>query len=353
MGQIASFNGLRFFTALIIVLLHIGTHFQINYPFRCGYLAVELFFILSGFLLAKTYDKLTRDSVAENNLQLCKIYFFRRFMRFWPEYLFAMLLSFACLSIFSSIKIRPFFLNVFMLSGWGGIEYFLTGGWFIPVVLWCGCFLFSLLVFGKDKAKVFILPIIALLCLFCMINQPQLNIWKQLIASTYLSGGTIRGLLAITVGIYTYWGCRELEKYKEIWRPKFVTISLFVGELVCVIGLVHILVFQKKYNVNLFNVYFYASFLIGLLYFRREKLLKFLSWKIWVPLATVSYSWYLVHGAVIILMKKYYLPWIKTYVLAGSVSAVCLSLLLAIFCYSGARFLVKYIKKFALKNPPA
>ena len=44
--------------AIIIVLLHIGTFLVRNYPFRSGYLAVDVFFILSGFLLAKTYDKL-------------------------------------------------------------------------------------------------------------------------------------------------------------------------------------------------------------------------------------------------------------------------------------------------------
>ena len=124
-------------------------------------------------------------------------------------------------------------------------------------------------------------------------------------------------------------------------------ICLFIAEAISVIGLGYIFFFQKKYSVSLFNVYFYASFIIGLLYFQKEKLLKFLSWKIWIPFGKVSYSLYITHSIVRNIIKTHYLPQINAHVISGSVLIVLLSIALAFLNYYAAKYFIKFLKKIA------
>lgn len=355
MKQIKSFNGLKFFTALIIVLLHTGDfrNFHIkDYPFRCGYLAVELFFILAGFLLARTYEKMSFSPVARTNTstKLCKTYFFHRFNRLWPEYLLATVMFLSLSNTFFHVKIQPFFLNMVMMAGWGGVHVIYFVLWFVPVLFWCGCFLFNLLALEKEKSKNIIFPLIAVFCLFCLVDTKD-HLPDILRPSFgYLSVGTIRGLLGLIIGIYTYWGCQALKSSKINWRPRFVTIALFIGEVISITGLGYIFIFQKKFTMNLFNVYFYISFLIGLLYFQKEKLLKFLSWKIWIPFSTISYSLYLTHEIIVRIFVVYLRRWTHTHVVWGSVLIVLLSVIFAFFCYYTQLGLRKALKKLAFKK---
>ena len=351
MNQIKSLNGLKFFAALIIVLYHVDLSFRIPYPFRHGDLGVELFFVIAGFFLAKTYEKMTSSPAQKRTpSQLCKKYFFHRFKRLWPECFFAAAVSLGLVSIFSDVKIQPFFLNMFMMTGWGGIPIFFSAFWFISVLFWCGCLLFNLLVLEKEKAKTIIFPVIAVFCLFYLVNSKDYFSGALDLSFGYLSKGTVRGLLGLIIGIYTYWGCEMLRSCKTKWNPKFVSVSLFLMEVISVAGLGHIFIFQRKFSVNLFNVYFYISFLIGLLYFRKEKLLRFLSWKIWIPFATISYSLYLVHTVILRVFQKYFTAWTRTHITWGFALIALSSVIFAFFFYYTQLYLRKALKKLMFKK---
>lgn len=348
MSQIISFNSLRFFAALFVILVHIGNNLKVEYPFRCSYLAVEVFFILSGFLLAKTYEKLISSHPFPEPLSLCKTYFCRRFVRLWPEYIFATFV-FLLISTFVPIKVEKYslFLSTFLLSDFGGIKTILADGWYVPVVFWCSCLLFNLLVFGKDKTKTVILPIIALLCLFCLFNNAHhFNGVKKVLSFGFITKGTVRGLLGLIVGIYTFFVCNGLKKHKLSLRPKIVTPLLFVLEVIAVSGILYIFIFSKKYDIGLFNIYFYTSFLIGLLFFQKEISLKFLSWKIWDPFAKISYTLYLTHRIVLEITKIYYISWVKENLVLGTLLIVLSALALAFFCYHTQKYLFSALKRY-------
>lgn len=57
-GRCDSIGIWRFFFAIIIVLYHMSSSTALTYNiFRKGFLAVDFFFLLSGFLLVQTYNK--------------------------------------------------------------------------------------------------------------------------------------------------------------------------------------------------------------------------------------------------------------------------------------------------------
>ena len=77
-GRMSQLDGLRGFAALVIMLYHSEMVFRTHGPFVRGYLLVDLFFLLSGFVLAVSTE-------AKLNAGVGAIHFTRqRFVRLWP-----------------------------------------------------------------------------------------------------------------------------------------------------------------------------------------------------------------------------------------------------------------------------
>ena len=349
MKYITSLDTFRFIAAIFIVLLHTRTFFfGKDLYFSCGSLAVELFFVLSGFLLANTYQKLKQKKRKPLSKEyLCQAFFFRRFLRLWPEYIFAMFVSMILLGMFTKTTTQPFFLNFFMMAGVGGIPAILTASWYVPVVFLCSYLLFCLLICSKESSKTLIFPILFFLCLFFMINTK--NPFRNptgVIQYSLLSRGMIRGLLAMIVGIYTFWICNGLAQYSKKLNKRLTPIVLFIGEVISVGSIFYTLTFQRNHGISDFNIYFYSAFLIGLLYYKKEKLLKFLSWKIWIPFSTISYSLYLTQWTSLTILKKICPYFIKENIARGYIVSLLFSMLFAACAHYVFIWLRSKIRKF-------
>lgn len=83
---IKSFEGLRGTCALIVALAHFGVVICQTHFFTRPALAVEVFFLISGFVLAKAYS----EKVMGGNFSF-KHYFLRRLFRLYPLHLFCLL----------------------------------------------------------------------------------------------------------------------------------------------------------------------------------------------------------------------------------------------------------------------
>lgn len=80
--RVSSIDGLRGILALIIALFHFGQAYPIGNLFHRGYFAVELFFMISGFVFIQSLDK-KGDNIhpsSEFASKLCRLY---------PAYLFS------------------------------------------------------------------------------------------------------------------------------------------------------------------------------------------------------------------------------------------------------------------------
>lgn len=79
-------DGIRGIAALMIVLHHTGYYFS-GLPFARSYLAVDLFFVLSGFVIAEAYSTRLKDGLS------CFEFMRIRIIRLYPLYLLGTLLG--------------------------------------------------------------------------------------------------------------------------------------------------------------------------------------------------------------------------------------------------------------------
>jgi peptidoglycan/LPS O-acetylase OafA/YrhL len=155
-GKIAALAGARAFPPLMIVMFHFseGHHYSHIRPldllFTRGYLWVEFFFVLSGFILTYVYWPRVKELFRPAGYGA----FLRaRLIRLYPLHLFMLLLILAIviglrvvaaqggyLSIFDTryhqdVSVKGFFLSLFLVQGWNTMNTLTWNGvsWFVSV----------------------------------------------------------------------------------------------------------------------------------------------------------------------------------------------------------------------------
>lgn len=128
MKKIYSFDFLRLFLTVCIVLYHIN--FLRGPVLKQGYLAVEVFFVLSGFLLVNSYFKY---NTLFSDVDLLKKIIFNKAKRLYPEYLFMTFL--ACI-IYTFLfdrhgMYKDIFYNLIMYGHLGLSANIVAGSWFV------------------------------------------------------------------------------------------------------------------------------------------------------------------------------------------------------------------------------
>lgn len=123
---------LRIFSALLVIICHSGVYFSIgfsvNFVSFAGVIAVEFFFVLSGFLVGKSLIQ----TVATDNLgKSLKNFYVNRIFRILPLYYFALILT--ALVTHKAIPLSCF---VFLQNFRGEDLAFLSPSWSLSVEAW-------------------------------------------------------------------------------------------------------------------------------------------------------------------------------------------------------------------------
>lgn len=179
--EIRSLTGLRGIAASWIVIYHMHQADGLaGYPgelVRHGYLAVDIFFALSGFVMALSYESLFRERF---DFRIYMSFLVRRLARVWPLYAIMTCLYAAVLAAgFGSTRITPLALvhllplNLAMVQAWGIGESIDHPAWSIstefaayllfPVLAWLTLFARPAIGFVSGLACVAALAIIAFL----------------------------------------------------------------------------------------------------------------------------------------------------------------------------------------------
>ena len=220
-GEIRSLTGLRGLAALYVVLFHADGfwHFPLMIrPFiRHGYMAVDLFFILSGFVMAMTYASLFETGFC---LQKFKHFLLLRLARIYP--LFALMTVVTALLIATVLSTtytfdnlpRALLFNFTMTQVWGFCNSIVPPSWSVSTE-WLAYLLFpaGMWVALKVSRKWSLLGLaLSFLVLAVIAYGPQ---WIAVmprshrhgpldIASSYALGTSLRCLASFYIGLVAY-----------------------------------------------------------------------------------------------------------------------------------------------------
>lgn len=197
----ASLDGMRGIAAIIVAIFHLQQ--RLGLPTVNGYLAVDLFFVLSGFVLARIYEPRFAEGLSASKFAL------QRLLRFYPLYAVGFLLGTCCLFVsppselshvtlgsnaaalaFGAVMLpTPFSSALFPVNGAAWSLFFELGvNLLLAVLLW-----------RLRKRSLAGLMAAALLFLCATVGEPlYLNIgwrWADFV------GGSARTLYSFTAGI--------------------------------------------------------------------------------------------------------------------------------------------------------
>lgn len=218
--EIKSLTGLRGVAAFMVMLYHFKfSNFfpsPINTAINSTYLAVDLFFILSGFVMALTYSHLFQNGF---NIPSYKRFILLRIARIYPIYFITTLLTIILFILFPSnndfhhpITAFHVTLNMTMTQAWGFSRSYLIPAWSISTEFAAYLvfpFLLHHLLSGSFKKSasigfalffsIFILSLIPDSMIFLGKKGDPMNIWNE-----YSFGPLMRCLLEFSIGIICY-----------------------------------------------------------------------------------------------------------------------------------------------------
>lgn len=197
---------LKFIFSLFVILYHFSKILEGNNKFEIclgGYLAVDFFFIVSGYYLYRFILKIKENVYKENVKNIVK-----KVKKFLPYTItigsIYLVFKYLMHTISKSEAIMSFF-NIFLIDMTGLSGYSLNGPtWYISAMLIVFFVLTPIIYNMKDTYKYYICPMIVMFGLGYLYNiNTSLNIFMTQ-WNGYVYGGLIRALVDINLGIIVY-----------------------------------------------------------------------------------------------------------------------------------------------------
>ncbi len=313
--RIIKLDGLRGLFSLMLLLFHYRQNMlpdiiYNNFLIRESYLFVDFFFVLSGYVIALNYNKIS-------NFQDIMQYFKRRFFRLYPLLLFTTVIFFlyyiagniiknyeSGIFIFEDIIVVDIkqkflaFLDTILLTNstplLGSTMGMNEPSWsvsteFISYIL----FGFILLLFNGLLRNISIVIIILVASLYSYYNSSIFPFNGEL--------GFLRGLISFNLGYFVWYF-----SYKKFRIPNFV--EYLIPIILC--ALFYMLYFNSldylisKSVLAIFSIPVFFSLAIYILLYTNGFISKTLESSIFQKLGKISYSLYLNHFLIVMVLPK-------------------------------------------------
>ncbi len=235
----------KFLFSFMIVLYHIAFQRE-HILFGKGYIAVEFFFIVSGFLLAKSINKNVKQ-LSNNNLgNLTLQFIWRKLKIVLPYIIMCYILNVVIFYFFSSLSGYRIFntiwdLLLLRMSGIQGV-YLNTPAWYISAMLLSMFIIYPLYMKKKSVYSYILAPLIILFGLgYLSQSNSNLNAPFKWIGWTY--HGTLRAFVELNIGIVLF----EISgKLKKVDYTFFGRLLLTIIEFICFVTPFLVTTFIKR-----------------------------------------------------------------------------------------------------------
>ncbi|WP_300565047.1 acyltransferase, partial [Flavobacterium sp.] len=293
MKRIEFLDGLRGVAIILVICFHAFSRWPKIVPygnlysdfpvFKCGFLGVQLFFLISGFVILMSLER--------NNKFL--IFIYKRWLRLFPAMLIATILVYITASYLyerpggvpnlKSVLPGLFFTEPDWVRTITGVKIKpIEGAFWSLFVEFKFYFIFGLcyFLFGKEKSIIAIFSMFIISLLGLELNIHPLNVFCEFFSFLYF-GWFTSGALA-----YLYFISK---------KHKYLYLSILVG-------LLEILQYRNDLKILLFSIFILLLFFIPI-YFERTRVL--LSNPTILFFGFISYPLYLIHeNAMIALICK-------------------------------------------------
>lgn len=280
------------FLIIMCVVIH---HYNANIA-PAGYLGVDFFFLLSGFLLMQHYE--TKQCISEDAAVAALKYTKGRYFRLIPYYLFSFVFCiFVSICLRESISISYLIENniweLLMLDGFGLSNSMIVGtGWYCSSLIIVSFVIYFLLTKCNKTYLYFVAPISFFVILGWMYqNIGHLNRWTQI--DTFTWTGNLRGFAELGFGCICYKIYTKLKSNINDSKDKYTVISTFV-EILCVAYIFYTIFKIGKSHADFICVLFMSVLIISL-FLGNSYISRILKNKVVNFLGTISVSIYLLH----------------------------------------------------------
>lgn len=188
--------------AVIIVIYHYNFFrlgWESDFFLRGGYLCVDAFFVISGFLVARMILSMPHDTSFLSWLK-------RRIKSIYPCYIVALFFAFAVGSYFVGLPdmrgIVSLLKEILMIHEWGiipGSKYYNSATWYISAMMFVSCAYFLLSQKFTPKKREYIIAGLSVLCLSAIVIYFG-HIHVHGITKRYISFGIMRGFSGMGIG---------------------------------------------------------------------------------------------------------------------------------------------------------
>lgn len=262
-------------------------------------MSVDAFFIISGIFIAISIEK-----IKESNINAFGCYQIRRFKRLFPMYFFSAVLTGIYMLCSGERNFSKYWVTLFFLDGINNFPGFVTGAWYVSALFWVG-FLVAFVLFKcrKNAVVVYFPVLIVIVFSFMYSNWKHLSLNSFPICFGFLSAGCIKAILALMVGVETYYASIYLDDFIQKKEETLIKVIFVVTEIVAALGVASCLA-VGGIQISNYLIYFFLPPLLMVFLLRRECVFKFATAKIWGHLAKYTYSVYLINGLALKIIKS-------------------------------------------------
>ena len=222
---------LRFVFAACIVCTH-ARFFTDDFPFKGGWHSVEFFFVVTGYLMARSIEKKKQQTPEPDNLAVeTTDFIIRKVKGFAPEFIVAWIIGFVfCIIVDGNtgfpaniLSFADGFLEIFLIKMTGVMNTYSVNGatWYLSAMLIGLIIIYPLVRRYTDIMVRIVLPLLTLFILGYFFRQGAMG--GSMTWYGFVYKGTLRGFCGISLGVICYHAFSPL-KNKQL--------TLFSGILV-------------------------------------------------------------------------------------------------------------------------